>query len=422
MEPPERHRHRLRWHRARRGDGAVRRSPSAAAASTPRSRVIASSPGASSSEAAASRLAAAATDVAREEVAVIAAEATRSWRELLFNALVSGPAAGDRRAHARDAERLGTVGPAARRPASPRTSAPPAGPRLRRLRAGRAAAGRGRRPGPARAACGRADPDVRAARRPARRSRPPGHRNGRRRPGRSASAGLRARGATTCVVERSGDRIERLRLRTGSYANWPAVAHAAVGDLLPDFPLINKSFEALLRLRGPLMLTLLRDLRRLRRELDLPRPERGRSLAVRHVDAGSCNGCEHELTLVTSPYSDLERFGVGVVASPVTPTSCSSPERSRAGCSAAARGVRRHAGAAARRRARRLRARLQRARQPRRGSSARSRRSCPSTCASRAARRRRRRSRPGCCGCSTPAEPRSGRVRGWSSGSTRSPS
>ena len=64
------------------------------------------------------------------------------------------------------------------------------------------------------------------------------------------------------------------------------------------------------------MLTLLRDLRRLRRELDLPRPRRGRSLAVRHVDAGSCNGCEHELTLVSSPYADLARFGIGVVASP----------------------------------------------------------------------------------------------------------
>ena len=64
------------------------------------------------------------------------------------------------------------------------------------------------------------------------------------------------------------------------------------------------------------MLTLLRDLRRLRRELDLPRPRRGRSIAVRHVDAGSCNGCEHELTLVSSPYADLARFGIGVVASP----------------------------------------------------------------------------------------------------------
>ena len=64
------------------------------------------------------------------------------------------------------------------------------------------------------------------------------------------------------------------------------------------------------------MLTLLRDLRRLRRTVALSRPERGRSLAVRHVDAGSCNGCEHELTLVSSPYYDLQRFGLGIVASP----------------------------------------------------------------------------------------------------------
>ena len=64
------------------------------------------------------------------------------------------------------------------------------------------------------------------------------------------------------------------------------------------------------------MLTLLRDLRRLRREIALPRPDRGRSLAIRHVDAGSCNGCEHELTLASSPYYDLQRFGLGIVASP----------------------------------------------------------------------------------------------------------
>ena len=64
------------------------------------------------------------------------------------------------------------------------------------------------------------------------------------------------------------------------------------------------------------MLTLLKDLRRLRREVALERPPRGASLAVRHVDAGSCNGCEHELTLASSPYYDLHRFGLGVVASP----------------------------------------------------------------------------------------------------------
>ena len=51
------------------------------------------------------------------------------------------------------------------------------------------------------------------------------------------------RGETSCIVERRGDRIERLRLRTGSYANWPSVAAVAAGNLLPDFPLINKSFE-----------------------------------------------------------------------------------------------------------------------------------------------------------------------------------
>ena len=64
------------------------------------------------------------------------------------------------------------------------------------------------------------------------------------------------------------------------------------------------------------MLTLLRDLRRLRRAAALPRPDRGRSFAIRHVDAGSCNGCEHELTLASSPYHDLQRFGLGIVASP----------------------------------------------------------------------------------------------------------
>jgi Ni,Fe-hydrogenase III small subunit len=64
------------------------------------------------------------------------------------------------------------------------------------------------------------------------------------------------------------------------------------------------------------MLSLLRNLRRLRRDIALPRPERGRSLTLRHVDAGSCNGCEHELTLAASPYTDVQRLGFGIVASP----------------------------------------------------------------------------------------------------------
>jgi Ni,Fe-hydrogenase III small subunit len=42
----------------------------------------------------------------------------------------------------------------------------------------------------------------------------------------------------------------------------------------------------------------------------------GRSLAIRQVDAGSCNGCELEIHALTSPFYDLERFGLHFVASP----------------------------------------------------------------------------------------------------------
>jgi Ni,Fe-hydrogenase III small subunit len=42
----------------------------------------------------------------------------------------------------------------------------------------------------------------------------------------------------------------------------------------------------------------------------------GRSLHVRQVDAGSCNGCELEIASLANPYYDLERFGLHVVASP----------------------------------------------------------------------------------------------------------
>ena len=51
------------------------------------------------------------------------------------------------------------------------------------------------------------------------------------------------RGETVCVVEGDGARLRRFHLRTASYANWPALAAATAGELLPDFPLINKSFE-----------------------------------------------------------------------------------------------------------------------------------------------------------------------------------
>ena len=182
---------------------------------------------------------------AHEEVEALREESKSAWRELLFNASFQDRLPDVGVLGAADVRRLGAVGPAARAagvaedvrsggaglaydgfaPVAPRRTAGDVQARLEqravellqtfalleRLLDGRI--------GPADAAPG-----------------------GARRPigvGRVESA----RGATTCVLERDGDRVARLRLRTGSYANWPAVAHAAAGNLLPDFPLINKSFE-----------------------------------------------------------------------------------------------------------------------------------------------------------------------------------
>jgi len=42
----------------------------------------------------------------------------------------------------------------------------------------------------------------------------------------------------------------------------------------------------------------------------------GRSIAIREVDAGSCNGCELEIHALNNPLYDVERFGIRFVASP----------------------------------------------------------------------------------------------------------
>ena len=60
----------------------------------------------------------------------------------------------------------------------------------------------------------------------------------RPRAGSRARAAPRAASSSATATASAG-----VHLRTGSYANWPAVAHAAATNLLPDFPLINKSFE-----------------------------------------------------------------------------------------------------------------------------------------------------------------------------------
>ena len=58
-------------------------------------------------------------------------------------------------------------------------------------------------------------------------------------------------------------------------------------------------------------------LRALAQRLDAAILERlGRALAIRHVDAGSCNGCELEIHALGNPYYNLEGLGIKFVASP----------------------------------------------------------------------------------------------------------
>jgi Ni,Fe-hydrogenase III small subunit len=59
------------------------------------------------------------------------------------------------------------------------------------------------------------------------------------------------------------------------------------------------------------------DLARLASELGRAGRRRlGRSLAIREIDAGSCNACELEINALSNSYYDVERFGLRFVASP----------------------------------------------------------------------------------------------------------
>ena len=58
-------------------------------------------------------------------------------------------------------------------------------------------------------------------------------------------------------------------------------------------------------------------LRELAAKIDAAAQKRlGRSLSIREVDAGSCNGCELEIHALANAFYDIERFGIRFVASP----------------------------------------------------------------------------------------------------------
>ncbi len=182
---------------------------------------------------------------AAEEVAAIVAEAGGVWREMAFNGSVQDRLRGVGVLTRHQAIRVGAVGPPARasgvvedartaspdllypgfRPANPADSAGDVAARAcvrhLELRATSRLLGDLLREG--------LRPDLEPAR------------SSRRRMGWGRVES--PRGETLCLVEGRAGRVVRLHLRTGSYANWPALVECVPGNLLPEFPLINKSFE-----------------------------------------------------------------------------------------------------------------------------------------------------------------------------------
>jgi Ni,Fe-hydrogenase III large subunit len=182
---------------------------------------------------------------ARAELRELREDVARGWRELQFAGSLQDRLGGVGTVTRADAIRLGAVGPAARA-AGHAIDARTASPRLSY-------------PGFSAAAAAEATGDV-AARFELRGAelpvtfdlldellaRPlgPAGTTPAHTPSRLGAGVVESpRGQTVCVIERRGERIARVHLRTGSYANWPVLAHAVAGELLPDFPLINKSFE-----------------------------------------------------------------------------------------------------------------------------------------------------------------------------------
>ena len=184
---------------------------------------------------------------ARADVRAICADAAACWREVSFSASVQDRLAGVGVLNTADAERLGAVGPAARASGIARDARTWARSLLWY--------GDDFRPAQPHAATGdvAARAELRAAELDQTGELLDELLAGSHEVGVAPTAAVASdigvgrvespRGETVCIVERAGSVVRRLRLRTASYANWPALAHSVPGNLLPDFPLINKSFE-----------------------------------------------------------------------------------------------------------------------------------------------------------------------------------
>jgi len=188
---------------------------------------------------------AAAARGAAAEIGEISRGAARTWREILFNGSVQDRLKGVGVLRHREAVRLGAVGPAARasgvatdlRVHSDGLAYPGFEPAIPTEVHGDVAARAEIRSVELAATCrlltellaDRLESSQAAAGKPA--------------GGVGVGRVEGPRGETICCLEAKGGRITRLHLRTASFANWPALAEAVAGNILPEFPLINKSFE-----------------------------------------------------------------------------------------------------------------------------------------------------------------------------------
>ena len=187
----------------------------------------------------------AAAATARAELGRLRDESASGWRELVFNRSFDDRLVDVGIVRAKDARRLGAVGPAARA-AGLAVDARAVSPRLAYDNFVPVTSSRGT--GDVKSRLEQRHLELVQAfeileRLLAHPIEPAATLNGEAPSAIAASRVESPRGATLCVVERDGDRLSRVHLRTGSYANWPVVAFAAAGNMLPDFPLINKSFE-----------------------------------------------------------------------------------------------------------------------------------------------------------------------------------
>jgi Ni,Fe-hydrogenase III small subunit len=76
------------------------------------------------------------------------------------------------------------------------------------------------------------------------------------------------------------------------------IARTGIRSEAPPFPEASDEVVAALRIHQDLLAIL------------------GKALAIREVDAGSCNGCELEINALTNPYYNMEGLGIKFVASP----------------------------------------------------------------------------------------------------------